>query len=94
MASHALRAHLVPKARDCSLRAGLTEHLPSGPLLVHDQDSLHRINLADLVPPQFTVRFGHFRQATMVAFDNPALLEHIQAIVITQLLGVAADSVR
>jgi len=30
----------------------------------------------------------------MVAFDNPALLEHIQAIVVTQLLGVAADSDR
>jgi|APMI01.1.fsa_nt_gi hypothetical protein len=60
----------------CSLRARLPEHLPSGQLLVHDQDGLHRINLADLVPLQFTVRHWQFCQATMIAFDDPAFLEH------------------
>ena len=65
-----------------------------GRLLVHDQDGLHRINLADAMPFQIAVCYGRLCQASMIAFDDPAFLKHRSTIVVGQHLRVTADRKR
>lgn len=63
-------------------------------LLISDQNGLHWINLANVMPLQITVCHSNLCQAPMIALYDPAFLKHCPTIVEIQHIWVTPDRQR